>query len=94
MFIETAFHYAAILISGEFNNWWDAETEKKFLEKAECMERQYNNYTIEQINTPLNGAHTLGENIADNGGLREAYYAYRKFHFTCTPYVPFLHVEV
>ena len=68
--------------------------EKRFLEKAECMEKQYSNYTIRQIDSPLNGTHTLPENIADNGGVIEAYYAYRKFHFICRLYVTLLQVKV
>lgn len=35
------------------------------------MVEQYGNYSINK--EPLNGKHTLGENIADNGGLKAAY---------------------
>lgn len=35
------------------------------------MVEQYGNYSINQ--ETLNGRHTLGENIADNGGLKAAY---------------------
>lgn len=35
------------------------------------MVEQYDNYSINQ--EPLNGRQTLGENIADNGGLKAAY---------------------
>ena len=71
-----------ILYSGNLTNLWDEKTNQIFLEKAECMKDQYSNYTIKQINLNMNGANTLGENIADNGGVKEAYYAYRKLDNT------------
>lgn len=42
-----------------------------FKQQTQCMVEQYGNYSINQ--EPLNGKHTLGENIADNGGLKAAY---------------------
>jgi predicted metalloendopeptidase len=52
----------------------------EFLKKTECIIGQYGNYTAEEINVQLNGINTQGENIADNGGIKEAYRAYSK-HF-------------
>ena len=72
--------YCVTLLLGNRNNWWDEETEKTYLDKAECMKNQYNNYNVKQINRTVDGQNTLGENIADNGGAKEAYYAYRKFN--------------
>ena len=78
-----------ILFAGTMVNWWDSRTEQKFLEKADCMIKQYNQYTIEQINIPVDGTYTLDENIADNGGTKEAYYAYRMFYIFWSKYCNF-----
>ena len=50
----------------------------KFLKKTECIIWQYGNFTAEEVNVKLNGINTQGENIADNGGIKEAYRAYSK----------------
>jgi len=61
---------------GNLANWWEDETKDKFLAKANCIIWQYGNYTAESVNKTLNGVNTQGENIADNGGIKEAYKAY------------------
>ncbi|XP_022090191.1 membrane metallo-endopeptidase-like 1 isoform X2 [Acanthaster planci] len=45
-------------------------------QKAKCIAEQYSDFVMEENNRNLNGEQTLNENIADNGGLREAYKAY------------------
>ena len=54
-------------------------TKNRFIGKTRCIIEQYNNYTAESVNLPLNGINTQGENIADNGGLKETYRAYSKY---------------
>ncbi|XP_050430233.1 neprilysin-2 isoform X2 [Adelges cooleyi] len=61
---------------GNLVDWWAEETKKRYLEKASCIIKQYGNYTAEEVGLKLNGINTQGENIADNGGVKEAYYAY------------------
>jgi len=61
---------------GNLSNWWDDMTKDNFLKKANCIIWQYGNYTAKAVNKKLNGINTQGENIADNGGLKEAYKAY------------------
>ena len=53
---------------GNLKDWWTGDDEKKFTERAECMVKQYD--AIEAVpGVYLNGKLTLGENLADLGGL-------------------------
>lgn len=62
---------------GNLSNWWEDATKNRFLNKTNCIIWQYGNYTAESVNKTLNGINTQGENIADNGGIKEAYSAYQ-----------------
>ncbi|KAH7725122.1 Protein NEP-21 a [Aphelenchoides avenae] len=65
---------------GNLNDWWDIQTAEKFYNKAECFVHQYQNERIKEIGgQKLNGRLSLGENIADNGGIKTAYKAYRSW---------------
>ncbi|XP_036926899.1 endothelin-converting enzyme 2 isoform X3 [Sturnira hondurensis] len=60
---------------GNLRPWWQNESLAAFRNHTACMEEQYSQY---QVNgEKLNGRQTLGENIADNGGLKAAYNAYK-----------------
>merc|ERR1711971_92082 len=63
---------------GNLVDWWEPETKKRYLEKAQCIIEQYGNYTVEVEGEVLNvnGITTQGENIADNGGIKETFRAY------------------
>ncbi|KAH8035765.1 hypothetical protein HPB51_008592 [Rhipicephalus microplus] len=61
---------------GALKRWWTNTTRKKFNEKARCLIYQYGNITDKTTNMTLNGKNTVGENIADNGGVRMAFKAY------------------
>lgn len=65
---------------GEIENWWDPTTEDQYRLKAQCMIDQYSNYTAEQVDMKLNGFNNQGENIADNGGIKESYKGYREWN--------------
>ena len=59
---------------GNLNDWWTPEDATAFEERAGCFEEQYAGYTAVD-DVKLNGKLTLGENTADNGGVRIAYMA-------------------
>ena len=68
---------------GNLKDWWTEADAKAFNAKANCFVEQYNDYVSVpakdgQPEAKLNGKLTLGENTADNGGLRMAYAAYEK----------------
>ena len=60
--------------SGNLLNWWMPRDEDAFRERAACVASQYGGYSP-LPGVMLNGNLTLGENVADNGGVRIAYYA-------------------
>ncbi|KAH9513574.1 18S rRNA pseudouridine methyltransferase [Bulinus truncatus] len=64
---------------GNIKQWWDEKTIEAFRHRAQCFVDQYSNYKLEQINEYMNGRITQGENIADNGGLKQSYRAYVKW---------------
>jgi len=60
--------------AGNLMNWWMPRDEDAFRERAACVASQYSDYSS-LPGVKLNGDLTLGENVADNGGVRIAYYA-------------------
>jgi len=59
---------------GNLEDWWTKEDGEKFTQKAACIVDEYAQFSVGD--TKLNGKLTLGENTADNGGLRLAYMAF------------------
>ena len=64
--------------SGELREWWEPGAAEKFEERADCVRQQYSGYEIEP-GVQVNGKLTAGENIADIGGLKQSYVAYKEW---------------
>ncbi len=59
---------------GNLHDWWTPEDAKEFEKRAECFINEYSKFTpVDDVH--LNGKLTLGENSADNGGVRLAFMA-------------------
>ncbi|HEY1216083.1 MAG TPA: M13 family metallopeptidase [Bryobacteraceae bacterium] len=59
---------------GNLRDWWTAKDGEEFQKRAQCLVNQYSNFSpVEGVK--LNGKLTLGENGADNAGIRLAYMA-------------------
>ena len=61
--------------NGNLSDWWTADDAKKFEDKADCEVKEYGNF-VATDDAKVNGRLTLGENTADNGGLRLAFIAF------------------
>lgn len=62
---------------GNVRQWWTAADRKAFDQRTDCEVKEYSGFETAP-GTHLNGKLTLGENTADNGGLRLAYQALMK----------------
>ncbi|MEO6949606.1 MAG: M13 family metallopeptidase [Ginsengibacter sp.] len=62
---------------GNLKDWWTAADAKRFTTLADKVVSQYNNYIVND-SLHVNGKLTLGENLADLGGLNIAYEAFKK----------------
>jgi putative endopeptidase len=62
---------------GNLRDWWTAEDGKQFENRAACISNQYSSYTIID-DIKINGKLTLGEDVADLGGLILAWMAWKQ----------------
>jgi endothelin-converting enzyme/putative endopeptidase len=59
---------------GNLRDWWTAKDSEEFKKRADCIADEYSGFSpVEGVN--LNGRLTLGENGADNAGIRLAFMA-------------------
>ena len=63
--------------NGNMVDWWTAEDAESFNELTEILVNQFDSVEVAE-GVKANGRYTLGENIADQGGLRVAYTAFKK----------------
>ncbi len=62
---------------GNLNTWWTEEDSKLFKERTQVLVEQFNQFIV--LDTiHANGEYTLGENIADLGGVNVSYTAFLK----------------
>ncbi|XP_047504636.1 neprilysin-4-like isoform X1 [Pieris napi] len=61
---------------GNLHRWWSDSAIEAFHKRAQCLIDQYGRYTVPEVNMKLDGVNTQGENIADNGGVKQAFHAY------------------
>ncbi|XP_076179809.1 neprilysin-4 isoform X3 [Ptiloglossa arizonensis] len=64
---------------GNLHRWWKYEAIYGFHERAQCLIDQYSRYTVSEVGMQIDGINTQGENIADNGGIKQAFRAYEKW---------------
>jgi endothelin-converting enzyme len=73
-------HGAKYDANGRLRDWWDNSTLSNFEKKTQCFEKQYEKYSIigpDGDKIFVNGKLTLGENIADAGGINAAFRAWK-----------------
>jgi putative endopeptidase len=64
-------------INGNLNDWWSEEDAKNFTERSKVLVNYYDSIQV-LPNVYANGTFTLGENIADNGGVNISFVALQK----------------
>ncbi|XP_071439612.1 neprilysin-4-like [Hetaerina americana] len=62
--------------NGNLQRWWQPPAIEAFQKRAMCLVDQYSQYYVKEVSMQIDGIRTQGENIADNGGIKQAYKAY------------------
>jgi len=63
---------------GQLREWWEPKAIERFEERAQCVRDLYSSYEVEP-GVAVQGDLTIGENIADIGGLKQAHAAYQRW---------------
>ncbi|XP_046737494.1 neprilysin-4-like isoform X3 [Diprion similis] len=64
---------------GNLHRWWKDDAIVGFHQRAQCLIDQYSHYTVTEVGMQIDGVNTQGENIADNGGIKQAFRAYQRW---------------
>ncbi|KAF6212374.1 hypothetical protein GE061_012896 [Apolygus lucorum] len=67
---------------GNVHPWWSDSSVSKFTNRTTCFESEYSDFALPHVNTSIvkiDGKLTLGENLADDGGLKFALNAYKSY---------------
>ncbi len=64
--------------AGNLRDWWTSQDAAAYKQRAQLVSDQFDKYTVVDSSTHVNGKLTLGENIADLGGLTIAFEAYQR----------------
>lgn len=64
---------------GNLHRWWSDQAIEAFHNRAQCLIDQYSRFTVTEVAMKIDGFNTQGENIADNGGIKQAFLAYEKW---------------
>jgi predicted metalloendopeptidase len=56
---------------GNLKDWWTPKDAEEFQQRAACVDKEYSGFSVAP-GASVNGKLTLGENTADNGGVRIA----------------------
>ncbi|RWS22959.1 hypothetical protein B4U80_01243 [Leptotrombidium deliense] len=67
---------------GHKKMWWSNKTWDVYEKKVQCFVDQYNQFTEPVTGQKVNGTLTIGENIADNGGIYQSFVVRNKKLFT------------
>lgn len=63
---------------GSIHDWWTENSRQTFNSKANCLVHQYESIEDEKTEFPVNGTHTLSDNIADNAGVSVAFSSWKR----------------
>jgi putative endopeptidase len=65
-------------LQGNLKDWWTEADAKNYTDRANCVERQFSSFRVEEVGLNQNGKLVLGESIGDLGGLKISWLAFQK----------------